>query len=517
MKEDTVKKRSYIAIDLKSFYASAECAARGVDPMTTNLVVADPERTAKTICLAVSPSMKELGIPGRPRLFEVIQKMKEVNALRLSRAPGRKFAGRSFDGAALSESPDFEADFIVAPPRMAEYVRLSAKIYDIYLRHIAPEDIHVYSIDEVFIDATDYLASRGLTARALAETMIRDVLKETGITATAGIGTNLYLAKIAMDIVAKHMEPDEDGVRIAELDEMTYRRKLWTHRPITDFWRVGRGYAKKLASVGLYTMGDIALCSEGRKSDFHNEDLLYRLFGVNGELLIDHAWGYEPCTMADIKKYRPSAESVGSGQVLMEPYPFDKARTVTEEMVDSLALDLASKGLVTNQIVLTVGYDRENLEDPERRRKYKGEIVRDGYGRLIPKHAHGTANLKGMTSSSGEMLKAVTELFDRIVNPDLTVRRITVAACHVTDRTKAEEAKGTYQLSFFDNPGKGTGPGNGRENEPGDSNAEKDGELQKAMTDIKKKFGKNAVVRGISLEEGATGIRRNNQIGGHRA
>ena len=320
-----------------------------------------------------------------------------------------------------------------------------------------------------------------------------------------------------MDIVAKHMEPDEDGVRIAELDEMTYRRKLWTHRPITDFWRVGRGYAKKLASVGLYTMGDIALCSEGRKSDFHNEDLLYRLFGVNGELLIDHAWGYEPCTMADIKKYRPSAESVGSGQVLMEPYPFDKARTVTEEMVDSLALDLASKGLVTNQIVLTVGYDRENLEDPERRRKYKGEIVRDGYGRLIPKHAHGTANLEGMTSSSGEMLKAVTELFDRIVNPDLTVRRITVAACHVTDRTKAEEAKGTYQLSFFDNPGKGTGPGNGRENEPGDSNAEKDGELQKAMTDIKKKFGKNAVVRGISLEEGATGIQRNNQIGGHRA
>lgn len=516
MREDIRNNRRYIAIDLKSFYASVECACRGVNPLTTNLVVADPSRTSKTICLAVSPSMKELGIPARPRLFEVKERMKEVNALRLSRAPGNRFKGRNFDSVALSESPDFEADFIVAPPRMAEYVRISTGIYDIYLNYAAPEDIHVYSIDEVFIDATDYLKAYGMTARALAKTMIKDVLRETGITATAGVGTNLYLAKVAMDIVAKHMEPDENGVRVAELDETTYRKKLWSHRPITDFWRVGRGYAEKLASAGLYTMGDIALCSEGRKEDFHNEDLLYRLFGVNAELLIDHAWGYEPCTMADIKGYRPSSESIGSGQVLMEPYPFDKARTVMEEMVDALAMELSDKKLETDKIVLTIGYDRENLKDPERRKKYKGEIVRDSYGRLIPKHAHGTANLNEMTSASGELLRAAAELFDRIVDPNLTVRRITVTACHVMDEEKAEEEKSTRQLSFFDAMGENSGAKDdvikSASNAPG-----KDRELQKVMLDIKRKFGKNAVIRGISLEEGATGRERNNQIGGHKA
>lgn len=517
MNADNGKKRSYIAIDLKSFYASAECTERGIDPLTSNLVVADSSRTDGTICLAVSPAMKDFGIPGRPRLFEVRRKMKEVNALRLSRAPGGRFAGRSFDSTALAESPDLEADFIIAPPGMAKYVRLSTKIYDIYLRYIAPEDIHVYSIDEVFIDATDYLQAMGMTARLLAETMIRDVLAETGITATAGVGTNLYLAKVAMDIVAKHMEPDEYGVRIAELDEMTYRRKLWSHRPVTDFWRVGNGYARKLASVGLYTMGDIALCSEGKENDFHNEELLYKLFGVNAELLIDHAWGYEPCTMADIKEHRPETESISTGQVLMEPYPFAKARTVMEEMVDSMALELSDRSAVTNRIVLTVGYDAENLEDPQRLMKYKGDIVRDGYGRLIPKHACGTANLDRMTASSGELLKAAVELFDRIVDAELTVRRICVTACHVTEGKKAEEESGTYQMSFFDSLPKEEQPLTGREGESASADSERDAELQKAMLDIKKKFGKNAVIRGMSLEEGATGRMRNDQIGGHKA
>lgn len=513
--DDSRKPRRYIAIDLKSFYASVECVERGINPMTSNLVVADASRTDKTICLAVSPALKKLGIPGRPRLFEVIRKVEEINALRRGRLSGRDFAGKSFDEGALSESADFAVDFITAPPQMARYIEISTKIYAIYLKYVAPEDIHVYSIDEVFIDVTGYLKALNMSAHELAITMIRDVLRETGITATAGIGTNLYLAKIAMDIVAKHMEPDDDGVRIAELDEMTYRRLLWCHRPITDFWRIGRGYAGRLASAGLYTMGDIARCSLGRPGDFHNEELLYKLFGVNAELLIDHAWGYEPCTMADIKSYRPSANSICSGQVLSEPYPFHKARLVTEEMVDALALDLTAKGLVTDQLVLTVGYDRENLENPSVFSRYRGETVRDFYGRLIPKHAHGTVRLSRKTSSAPEMLKAVTELFDKIVNREFTVRRITIAACSVISASDAAMKDKGRQLSFFDDPaGCDAGePGNAAS----DDNSATELNLQKAVLAVRKKFGSNAIVRGMSFEDGATGRDRNRQIGGHRA
>lgn len=391
------RERTYIAIDLKSFYASVECIERKLNPMTTNLVVADRSRTEKTICLAVSPSLKSFGIPGRPRLFEVVQKINEVNAGRKWRAPGRSFTGTSYDFEELRNNPKLAVDFIVALPRMAHYIEYSTQIYNIYLKYVAPEDIHIYSIDEVFMDVTDYLKSYRMTARELAMTIILDVLDEVGITATAGIGTNMYLCKVAMDIVAKHIEPDEKGVRIAELDEMSYRRLLWNHRPLTDFWRVGRGYAKKLEKAGLFTMGDIARCSIGKPEDYYNEDLLYKMFGVNAELLIDHAWGYEPCTMKEVKAYKPSTNSVCSGQVLQCPYDFHKARMVVREMVDMMVLDLVDKRLVTDQIVLTVGYDIENFKDADRRRKYTGEITTDHYGRKIPKHAHGTKNLKEKT------------------------------------------------------------------------------------------------------------------------
>ena len=384
----------YIAIDLKSFYASVECKERNRDPLTTNLVVADQSRTQKTICLAVSPALKKYGIPGRPRLFEVIQKVKEANSDRKWKAPNHTFTGASDDSEELCENPALEIDYIVASPRMALYMEYSTKIYNIYLKYIAPEDIHIYSIDEVFMDVTNYLAAYNLTPEELAMKMIRDVLQTTGITATAGIGTNLYLSKIAMDIVAKHIEPNKDGVRIARLDEMSYRKLLWNHRPLTDFWRVGGGYAKKLAENGLYTMGDIARCSIGKTNEFYNEELLYKLFGINAELLIDHAWGYEPCTMQDIKAYKPETNSVSSGQVLHCAYEFDKAKLVVKEMVDLMVLDLVEKGLVTDQIVLTIGYDIENLTDADRRRQYYGEITVDRYGRKVPKHAHGTANLK---------------------------------------------------------------------------------------------------------------------------
>ena len=389
--------KTYIAIDLKSFYASQECIERGLDPLTTNLVVADASRTEKTICLAVSPSMKAFGIPGRARLFEVVQKMKEVNALRREKAPGKVFTGSSYDARELQENPNLEIGYITAPPRMSHYMECSTQIYNVYLKYVAPEDIHVYSIDEVFIDATPYLKTSGLTGREFARKIIRDVLETSGITATAGIGTNLYLCKVAMDIVAKHTQPDEYGVRIAELDEMKYRRQLWDHKPLTDFWRVGRGYAKKLQKCGLHTMGDVARCSLGGPGDFHNEDLLYKLFGVNAELLIDHAWGYEPCTIADIKAYKPQSNSLGSGQVLCDPYTAEKGKLVAREMTDLLVLDLVDKGLVTNQLVLTVGYDIENLTDPNRAKHYRGEVTTDPYGRKIPKHAHGTANLELIT------------------------------------------------------------------------------------------------------------------------
>ena len=507
-----MKNHTYVAIDLKSFYASVEVTERGLDPLTTNLVVADASRTQKTICLAVSPSLKAYGIPGRPRLFEVVQKVKEVNQERLSRLPEHSFAGSSFDAKKLQESPDLAVDYIVAPPRMAYYMDYSARIYNIYLKYVAPEDIHVYSIDEVFIDVTDYLDTYGLTARELAVKMIHDVLDQTRITATAGIGTNLYLCKIAMDIVAKHMEPDQYGVRIAELDEMSYRRLLWNHRPLTDFWRVGRGYAKKLEEHGLYTMGDVARCSIGRPNDFYNEELLYRLFGINAELLIDHAWGWEPCTIADIKAYRPQSSSVGSGQVLHCPYEFEKARLVVREMADLLSLDLVDKRLVTDQMVLTVGYDIENLNPRAQNRAYQGDVTVDRYGRRIPKHAHGTANLGRQTSSARLITEAVMELYDRIVNRDLLVRRVYLTANHVVDEGEVTKKEVYEQLDLFTDYAALQ-----KQRREEEEKLEREKKMQQAVLDIKKKFGKNAILKGMNLEEGATTIMRNGQVGGHKA
>ena len=503
---------AYIAIDLKSFYASVECMERGLNPLTTNLVVADESRTEKTICLAVSPSLKAYGISGRARLFEVVQKVKEVNARRRGQAPGRRFLGESFDDTALKSDPSLAVSYITAPPRMAYYIEYSTRIYNVYLKYIAPEDMHVYSIDEVMIDAAQYLKTYGLTARELAVKIIRDVLETTGITATAGIGTNLYLCKIAMDIVAKHIAPDRYGVRIAELDEMSYRRMLWSHRPLTDFWRVGRGYARKLEGCGLYTMGDIARCSLGSDADYYNEELLYRLFGVNAELLIDHAWGWEPCTLADIKAYKPDTNSIVSGQVLQCPYSFDKARLVLREMVDSLALNLVDKGLVTDQMVLTIGYDIENLSDPNIRNQYQGEVTVDRYGRRIPKHAHGTANLDCHTSSSILMTDAATALFDRIVNRKLLVRRLSLSANRIVSASSVSVGETYEQMDLFTDY-----EALQKEREEKERILEREQKMQKAVLEIQKKFGKNAILKGINLEEGATAVERNQQIGGHRA
>ena len=508
-----MQNRVYIAIDLKSFYASVECVERGLDPLTTNLVVADESRTEKTICLAVSPSLKAYGIPGRPRLFEVVQKVREVNALRRLNAPNRQLMGKSYDAEELKADPALAVSYITAVPRMAHYMACSSRIYSIYLKYVAPEDIHVYSVDEVFIDATAYLRTYDLTAHDFAMRMIRDVLATTGITATAGIGTNLYLSKVAMDIEAKKMQPDKDGVRIAELDEMSYRQKLWAHRPLTDFWRVGRGYAKKLEAHGLYTMGDVARCSLGGKQDFYNEELLYRLFGINAELLIDHAWGWEPCTIAQIKAYKPESNSISSGQVLQSPYPYDKARLVVHEMTDLLVLDLVDKGLVTDQLVLTIGYDIENLTDPNIARKYKGPVTTDHYGRKVPKHAHGTAKLKGHTSSTKVIVEAVLALFDRIVDPNLLVRRVTIAACRITEESEtASEKAAPEQLDLFTDYTQLE-----RDQKAEDERLAKEKKIQQAMLDIKKKFGKNAVLKGMNLEDGATAAQRNEQIGGHKA
>lgn len=508
----TQGERAYIAIDLKTFYASVECVEHGWDPLATNLVVADTSRTAKTICLAVSPALKAYGIPGRARLFEVIQKVKEENARRRQLAPGHVFSGSSWDDRALKADPSLSLDYIAAPPRMSLYMDYSTKIYNIYLKYIAPEDIHVYSIDEVFIDVTSYLSTYRLTARELAKKMILDVLEATGITATAGIGTNLYLCKIAMDIVAKRIEPDENGVRIAELDEKSYRRLLWTHRPLTDFWRVGRGYAKKLEEVGLHTMGDIARCSLGGAGDYYNEDLLYRLFGVNAELLIDHAWGYEPCTIADIKAYKPKENSIGSGQVLQCPYENEKARLIVQEMTDLLVLDLVDKGLVTDQLVLTIGYDIENLTRPEIKSRYRGPVVTDHYGRQVPKHAHGTANLRQKTSSTRLIMQAVLELYDRITDKNLLVRRVTVAATHVQEEGSAREQETFEQLDLFTDY-----EAQKRQREQEERELAREKKMQKAMLDIKKKFGKNAVLKGMNLQDGAMTVERNKQIGGHKA
>lgn len=501
-----MKERAYIAIDLKSFYASVECIERGLDPMTTNLVVADRSRTEKTICLAVSPSLKAYGIPGRPRLFEVVQRVKEVNAERRYRAPGHAFTGASCSAPELKASPALSLDYIIAPPRMAHYIAYSTKIYNIYLNYIAPEDIHVYSIDEVFIDATHYLSTYKLTARELAMKLILDVLRRTGVTATAGIGTILYLCKVAMDIVAKHIPADKNGVRIAELDEMGYRRLLWAHTPLTDFWRVGPGYAKKLKSVGLHTMGDIARCSVGRPDEYHNEELLYRLFGINAELLIDHAWGYEPCTIAQIKAYRPASSSIGSGQVLHEPYTFERAEIIVREMAEALSLDLLDKGLVADQLTLTVGYDRESLTGSEGRSRYKGEVSADRYGREVPKPAHGSAALKGAASSSKRMVDAALDIFERITDKALLIRRINIAANNVTTEAEAQKAN-AQQLSFFTSPS---------EEQSEQERLGRESAAQRAMLDIRKRFGKNAILKGTDLKEGATAMDRNRQIGGHK-
>lgn len=506
------KCKTYIAIDLKSFYASVECRERNRDPLTTNLVVADPSRTEKTICLAVSPSLKKYGLSGRARLFEVIQKVKAANNIRKIKAPNHVFCGSSDDSIALQKNPSLKIDYITAPPRMARYMEYSTKIYNIYLKYIAPEDIHIYSIDEVFIDVTHYLSTYNMTARELAMTMIQDILDTTGITATAGIGTNLYLCKIAMDIVAKHIEPDKNGVRIAELDEMSYRRLLWNHRPITDFWRVGRGYSKKLEKIGLYTMGDIARCSIGKPTDYYNEELLYKLFGINAELLIDHAWGYEPCTMEDVKAYKPETNSISSGQVLHCPYEFDKARLVVKEMTDLMVLDLVDKGLVTNQIVLTIGYDIENITDKNRSQSYKGTVTTNYYGKKVPKPAHGTTNLPKQTSSTTLITNAVMELYDKIVNKKLLIRRINIVANKLVDEHSVKNANKYEQLDLFTDY---EILKKQREKENAESEREK--RMQNTILDIKKKFGKNAILKGMNLQEGATAKDRNNQIGGHKA
>ncbi len=491
--------RKYLCIDLKSFFASVECVERGLNPMTTNLVVADRERTEKTICLAVTPSLKALGVSGRARLYEVVQKVREENNRRRFNAPKRTFTDKSFNSTELNNNPTLEIDYIVAPPRMAYYMEYSTRIYNVYLKYIAPEDIHVYSIDEVFIDITHYLATYRMSAHDFARKLIKDVLATTGITATAGIGTNMYLAKIAMDIEAKHIPADEDGVRIAELDEMSYREKLWSHKPLTDFWRVGKGYANKLERYGMRTMGDVARCS------LYDEDLLYRLFGVNAELLIDHAWGWEPCTIKEIKAYKPSTNSLSSGQVLKEPYYFDKAKLVTREMAEALVLDLVAKKLVTNQIVLTIGYDIDNLTDDNI--QYSGDVVTDFYGRKVPKHAHGTGNIGQYTASSKLIVDATMELYDRIVNKSLLVRRITIAACKLQRENDVRENQ-VEQLDLF------------TDYEEKNKQAEtlaKEKKMQEAVLSIKKKYGKNAILKGMNLEEGATAKERNRQIGGHKA
>lgn len=506
------KCKTYIAIDLKSFYASVECRERSRDPLTTNLVVADPSRTEKTICLAVSPSLKKYGLSGRARLFEVIQKVNAANNIRKLKAPNHVFSGSSDDSTELQKNPSLKIDYIIAPPRMARYMEYSTKIYNIYLKYIAPEDIHIYSIDEVFIDVTHYLSTYNMTARTLAMTMIQDILDTTGITATAGIGTNMYLCKIAMDIVAKHIEPDKNSVRIAELDEMSYRRLLWNHKPLTDFWRVGRGYSKKLEKIGLYTMGDIARCSIGKSTDYYNEELLYKLFGINAELLIDHAWGYEPCTMEDVNAYKPETNSISSGQVLHCPYEFDKARLVVKEMIDLMALDLVDKGLVTSQIVLTIGYDIENMTDKNRSQSYKGTVTTNYYGKKVPKPAHGTTNLPKRTSSTTLITNAVMELYDKIVNKKLLIRRINIVANKLVDEHSVKNVNKYEQLDLFTDY---EDLKKQREKENAESEREK--RMQNTILDIKKKFGKNAILKGMNLQEGATAKDRNNQIGGHKA
>lgn len=533
-KEET-SGRTYIAIDLKSFYASVECSERHLDPLTTNLVVADPDRTEKTICLAVSPALKTYGIPGRARLFEVVQKVAEVNAQRLQNAiqrgiairvtpedpyiehqpeiaengkgkrkkfPAYRFASASFDANALEADPSLELTYLIAPPRMALYMEYSARIYSIYLRYVSSEDIYVYSVDECFIDVTPYLRMHGNNARELCMAMIQEVFSETGITATGGIGSNLYLAKVAMDIVAKHMPPDKNGVRIAELDERSYREKLWPHQPLTDFWRIGRHIAEKLEKHGLYTMGDVARCSLSQ-DPYWGEEMLYQLFGINAELLIDHAWGWEPCTIAEIKQYQPSSSSVSTGQVLPMPYDSEKGRLIVKEMADLLVLDLVKKDLVTDQIILTVNYDSESLKT-----SYSGPVIQDWYGRTVPKQAHGSINLGEFTSSSRLILEKMTELYERIIDPNLLIRRVYVVANHTISESGVIGQSKSEQVSFFVDPEEQEAKVRARQEEKA---------LQKAVLSMKQRFGKNAVMKGMNLEKGGTTIERNAQIGGHKA
>ena len=498
---------SYIAIDLKSFYASVECVDRGLDPLKTNLIVADPERSKNTICLAVSPPLKALGVPGRPRYFEVKEKVAEINAGRRLRTKGQSRGIKSCNFTELQAHPDYEVDYITAPPRMSRYMQVSTDIYHVYLKYIAPEDILVYSIDEVFIDASPYLGLYGMSAHELAMMLIHDVLRTTGITATAGIGTNMYLAKIAMDINAKHMEADKDGVRIAELDEISYRHTLWAHTPLTDFWRIGRGISSRLARVGLYTMGDIALCSLGRSSDFYNEDLLYKLFGINAELLIDHAWGYESCTMDEVRAYKPVDKSLSNGQILMRPYTFGEARTVMAEMADLLALDLTRKGLKTDQVTVTVAYDSKSLS-AEASPSYKGRVRIDRYGKAVPWHAHGTRSLSMPTDSVKAITSAALSIYDEKVEPSFFARHLWIVAGHILPASEAESASSFHQLSLFEDP-----------LSDGDvfTDPLREHRLQEALISIKERYGKNAILRGLNFEPGATARERNRQIGGHRA
>ncbi len=490
----------YVAIDLKSFYASVECRERGLDPIRTNLVVADSSRTEKTICLAVSPSLKAYGLPGRARLFEVVQKVKEININRKRFATNKEFSGMSVDDIELKNNPELELDFVIAPPRMSYYMKYSTNVYNVYLKYFSPEDIYVYSIDEVFCDITHYLKMYKMTARELVTKVIQDVYTTTGITATAGIGTNLYLAKVAMDVGAKHVKMDKNGVRIAELDEMSYRRMLWSHKPITDFWRVGRGYAKKLEKYRIYTMGDVARMS------IQNEELLYKLFGVNAELLIDHSWGWECATIKSIKEYKPEKKSIGSGQVLHCPCTFEQTKIVVKEMAELLSLDLVQKQFVTSQLVLTIGYDIENLTNQEISKLYSGEITVDHYGRKIPKHAHGTINLDHNTSSTRIITEAVVKLYSEIVNDKLLVRRINLTANNVIDeRDEKEECEQINLFADYDEINKR------RKKE------KEEREIQKAMLNIKSKYGKNAVLKGMNLQADGTTIERNGLIGGHKA
>ena len=493
---------------MNSFYASVECVERGLDPMTTNLVVADQRRTEKTICLAVSPSLKAYGIAGRARLFEVVERVREVNTQRQRQAPGRQLTGTSWHDPEVRENPSLALDYLVAPPRMAHYIDWSTRIYQVYLKYIAPEDIYPYSIDEVFIDLTSYLDTYLMTARELTRTMILDILKTTGITAAAGMGTNLYLAKVAMDIEAKHCPPDENGVRVARLDERSYRQKYWDHRPLTDFWRVGRGIARRLEENGMATMGDVARVS---LSDAGQEKL-FRLFGVNAELLIDHAWGFESCTMADIKAYEPADHSVGSGQVLQCPYPFEKAALAVREMADALALDLVDQGLVTDRLTLAVGYDIENLTDPARRAAYRGPVVTDHYGRSTPKPVHATARLETPTASARELVAAAQALMEKIADPVLLVRRLTLTAGRVLTEEEAEAAPVCRQLDLFHDWG-----AEAAKEQQAAARRAREKKMQAAMLGIKKKYGKNAILKGMDLEDGATGKLRGGLIGGHKA